>query len=88
MVAIPLGLAASWALTRWMAAFLYGVGLAEPTIVVTAAVCVVLAISLAAMRPLGAAHGSIPRPFCARSEPVGGEFPNPLQRLLRELALL
>ena len=51
MVAIPLGLAASWALTRWMAALLYGVGLAEPSIVVTAAVCVVLAISLAAMRP-------------------------------------
>ena len=51
MVAIPLGLATSWALTRWMAALLYGVGPAEPSIVVTAAVCVGLAISLAAVRP-------------------------------------
>ncbi len=51
MLAIPVGLAASWALTRWMAALLYGVGPAEPSIVVIAAVCVVLAISLAAMRP-------------------------------------
>src|SRR6478672_807500 len=51
MVAIPFGLATSWALTRWMAALLYGVGPAEPSIVVTAAVCVGLAISLAAVRP-------------------------------------
>ena len=51
MLAIPLGLATSWALTRWMAALLYGVGLAEPSIVITAAVCVGLAVSLAAVRP-------------------------------------
>jgi putative ABC transport system permease protein len=51
MLAIPLGLAASWALTRWMAALLFGVGLAEPSILVSAALCVVVAIGLAAIRP-------------------------------------
>jgi predicted permease len=52
VVSIPLGLASSWALTRWMAALLFGVGPAEPSVLVTACGCVVAAISLAAIRPV------------------------------------
>jgi len=56
IVSMPLGIASSWALTRWMAALLFGVGPAEPGVLVTACVCVVAAISLAALRPVW--HGS------------------------------
>lgn len=51
LIAFPLGLVASWILTRWMSALLFGVGFAEPKILVSTTLFLISTVLLAALGP-------------------------------------
>ena len=51
LVALPLGLAAAWVLTRWMSALLFGVGPAEPKVLIPTGLFLFGTVFLAALWP-------------------------------------
>jgi ABC-type antimicrobial peptide transport system permease subunit len=51
LVALPLGLSASWVLTRWMSALLFGVGPAEPKVLIPTGLFLFGTVFLAALWP-------------------------------------
>ncbi|PYT20398.1 MAG: hypothetical protein DMG57_42275 [Acidobacteria bacterium] len=61
LVALPLGVAASWVLTRWMSAPLFGVGPAEPRVLIPTGLFLFGTVLLAALWPAWC---------CARVDPA------------------